>query len=103
MTNEPGLEQLNCLVGRWTTDATHPSLTGVVLNGTAIIEWFEGERFLIHRAHLDHPAFPDSISIIGITGHDRVDNPTITIPRWFPNLFYACTITTPAVSSVSST
>jgi hypothetical protein len=67
------LRQLNWLVGTWATTASHPALPGVVVNGTATIEWLEGERFLIHRAHLDHPDFPDSISIIGITEHDRAD------------------------------
>jgi hypothetical protein len=69
----PALEPLRRLVGSWTTEATHPALPGVVVHGTAIIEWLEGERFLIHRSRTDHPDFPDSISIIGITSHDRVD------------------------------
>lgn len=47
----------------------------MVVHGAAVIEWLEGERFLIVRARADHPAFPDSISIIGITERDRVDNP----------------------------
>ena len=70
---EPALEQLNQLIGTWTTEATHPALPGVVVHGTASIEWLEGERFLIHRARTDHSDFPDSISIIGITDRDRVD------------------------------
>ncbi len=73
MTTKP-LEPLNRLVGTWTTDATHPALPGVVVHGTAVIEWLEGERFLIHRARTDHPDFPDAISIIGITERDRIDN-----------------------------
>jgi len=31
------------------------------------VQWLEGERFLIFRAHNDHPDFPDSISILGET------------------------------------
>src|SRR5262245_18105989 len=62
-------------VRTWTTDATHPALPGVVVHGTAVIEWLEGERFLINRARADHLDFPDSISIVGITVRDRVDNP----------------------------
>ena len=72
MTATP-LERLDRLVGTWATDATHPALPGVVVDGTAVIEWLEGERFLIHRARTDHPDFPDSISIIGVTERDRVD------------------------------
>jgi hypothetical protein len=74
MTTEPALEPLNRLVGTWTTDATHPELPGIVVRGTAVIEWLEGERFLIHRAGTDHPDFPDAISIIGITERDRVSD-----------------------------
>ena len=70
---EPALEQLERLPGTWTTEATHPSLPGVIVHGTVVVEWLEGKRFLIHRARTDHPDFPDSISIIGITGLDRVD------------------------------
>jgi hypothetical protein len=45
----------------------------VVVHGTAHIEWLEGERFLLIRARTDHPDFPDSLSVIGQMGHDRVD------------------------------
>lgn len=74
MTNETTLRQLNWLIGAWTITASHPAMPGVVVHGSVTIEWLEGERFLIHRARLDHPDFPDSISIIGITEHDRADN-----------------------------
>jgi hypothetical protein len=70
---ELALEQLARLPGTWTTEATHPSLPGVIVHGTVVVEWLEGKRFLIHRACTDHPDFPDSISIIGITGLDRVN------------------------------
>jgi hypothetical protein len=79
-TPEPSLEPLSRLVGTWTTEATHPALPGVVVRGTVIIEWLEGERFLIHRARTDHPDFPDAISIIGFTQRDRVDNAPGTDP-----------------------
>jgi hypothetical protein len=76
MKPDPTLEPLNGLVGTWSTEATHPAVPGVVVHGTAIIEWLEGERFLIHRARTDHPDFPDSISIIGLTECDRIDSAT---------------------------
>ena len=76
MTSDPALEPLNQLVGTWTTQATHPAVPGVVVHGTAIIEWQEGERFLIHRARTEHPDFPDAISIIGLTERDRIDSAT---------------------------
>jgi hypothetical protein len=80
MTADPALEPLNRLVGRWTTEATHPAIPGVVVHGTAIIEWLEGERFLIYRARTDHPDFPDSLSIIGRMEHDRVDSANGEVP-----------------------
>src|SRR6058998_2910483 len=55
------------LVGRWTTEATHPGLPGALVRGSSEIEWLEGERFLIYRSSYDHPDIPDSISIIGDT------------------------------------
>jgi hypothetical protein len=61
------LEALNALVGQWTTEATHPSFQGTVVQGRVEVEWLEGEQFLIHRAWSDHPDFPDSISVIGVT------------------------------------
>lgn len=74
MTNDPSLLALNRLVGIWTTEATHPAMPGVVVHGTAVIEWLEGERFLITRSRTDHPEFPDAVSIIGFTDRDRVEN-----------------------------
>lgn len=74
MTTEPSLEPLDRLAGTWTTEASHPALPGVVVRGTATVEWLEGERFLIHRARNEHPDFPDSISVIGFTERDRIDD-----------------------------
>jgi hypothetical protein len=74
LMSAPALKALNRLVGMWTTEATHPALPGVVVHGSATTEWLEGEQFLIHRAVTDHPDFPDSISIIGFTERDRVDD-----------------------------
>jgi len=55
------------LVGRWTTEATHPAFPGTVVSGSSEVEWLEGEKFLIIRSRVDHPDFPDAISIIGDT------------------------------------
>ena len=57
--------ELNALVGRWTTEATHPAVPGTVVHGRSTFEWLEGEKFLINRARSDHRDFPDSISVIG--------------------------------------
>ncbi|MEP6835292.1 MAG: hypothetical protein ABJB74_18045 [Gemmatimonas sp.] len=76
MPADPTLDPFNQLLGTWTTEATHPKMPGVVVHGTATIEWLEGKQFLILRADTDHPDFPDSISIIGRTEHDRIDPST---------------------------
>ena len=73
-TIEPTLDALSRLVGYWTTEATHPAARGVIVRGTASIEWLEGQRFLIVRSRTDHPDFPGAISIIGFTDADRVDS-----------------------------
>jgi len=81
------------LVGRWTTEATHRGLPGAIIRGSSEIEWLEGERFLIYRSSYDHPAIPDSISIIGDTdglrmhyfdtrGVHRIFNVTVTSNGW---------------------
>ena len=80
MTADPTLAQLERLVGTWTTEATHPAMPGVVVHGTAVFEWLEGRRFLMHRARTDHPDFPDALSIIGQMEHDRIDGADSKVP-----------------------
>src|SRR3954452_21762325 len=75
-TTDPTLEPLDRLVGSWTTVATHPMMPGVVVHGTAVVEWLEGGRFLLLRSRTDHPKFPDALSVIGHIEHDRVDEAT---------------------------
>ena len=76
MTPEPPVEPLGRLAGTWTTEATHPAFPGLIIPGTADIEWLEGKRFLILRSRTGHPSFPSSMSVIGITGRDGVDSAT---------------------------
>jgi hypothetical protein len=61
---DPALDQLDMLIGTWSTESTHP-LVDQVLSGSASFEWLEGGHFLIQRARTDHELFPDAISIIG--------------------------------------
>ena len=82
MTTNPDstLDPLDRLVGTWTTEATHPAVPGVVVRGTATIEWLDGRRFLTQRARNDHPDFPDALSVIGEMAHDRVDGADGAVP-----------------------
>ena len=72
--SEPISKTLTRLLGVWTTEATHPAMPGVIVHGTAEVEWLEGRQFLIHRARSDKPEFPDSISIIGHMDRGRADD-----------------------------
>jgi len=72
LTRASRADSLGRLVGTWTTEATHPAMPGVVVHGTATVEWLEGQRFLLNRARTDHPDFPDSLSVIGRMGQDRI-------------------------------
>ena len=68
MDVQSDLQQLGRrLIGRWTTDATHPYLPGAAIRGSGEIEWLDGERFLVFRSSYDHPEIPNAISIIGDT------------------------------------
>ena len=70
--SENELKSFGRLVGTWSTEATHPKLPGVVVHGTTEIEWLDGQQFLIQRSRVDHPDFPNSISVIGNMAQDRV-------------------------------
>ena len=65
------LEGFRALVGEWNTEAVHPSLPDTVVPGRTSVEWLAGEQFLILRSRNEHPAFPDSISIIGATDEEE--------------------------------
>ena len=68
------LRSLDVLVGEWTTEATHPSLPGVVVAGRASATWLEGERFLLQRTQADHPDFPDALWVLGETDEGWVSH-----------------------------
>jgi hypothetical protein len=78
------------LVGRWTTEATHPYLPGADIRGTCEVEWLPGERFLVHRTTFDHPDIPDALWVMGAEemhyfdsrGVQRVYGLTLTRAGW---------------------
>ncbi len=59
------LALLGALAGDWTTEATHRMLPDEVVAGATTFEWLAGERFLIQRSRVEHPQFPDSVSVLG--------------------------------------
>jgi hypothetical protein len=60
----PALQPLAFLIGEWTTTGTHPLEPGESLPGRASFAWHEGGAFLIMRAQIDEPRFPDGLAII---------------------------------------
>ena len=71
-TRAPELEPYDGLVGTWDSIATHPSLPGVEVRGTASFEWLEGGHYLIGRSRNEHADFPDSLLVIGSGGDGLV-------------------------------
>jgi hypothetical protein len=67
VSEEPELSGWRRFIGGWETDGSHPLLPGEVIRGTSTFEWLDGERFVIWRAHYEHPKIPDAITIVGIT------------------------------------
>jgi hypothetical protein len=86
-------ELLQALVGTWTTEGTHPLLSGVI-RGQATFEWLEGRKFLVWRSHYDHPEIPDALAVTGVIddrlsmhyfdsrGVFRVYETVISPPTW---------------------
>ena len=65
MTN---LDAFDALIGTWEIEATHPTIDDVA-KGETTFEWLPGRRFILQRLHVDHPLFPDGISVIGPPEH----------------------------------
>jgi hypothetical protein len=53
------------LIGRWDTQGSHPLLPGDDITGHAVFEWLDGHKFLLWRAHYDHPQIPDALAVLG--------------------------------------
>jgi hypothetical protein len=57
------VEPLAQFLGEWTIEADFPGAEG--LQGRTSFEWLAGEKFLIQRWEVPHPAAPDGIALIG--------------------------------------
>jgi hypothetical protein len=58
-------EPLSVLVGTWRIEVPNPAEPGEIVHGSVTFEWLSGGRYLIERSTIEHPDFPDSISVIG--------------------------------------
>jgi len=66
------VQELEPLVGEWTTEIRMPGLDEVV-GGRTTFEWLEGGGYLIQRAAMDDPVFPRGVMVIGpAAGGERV-------------------------------
>jgi len=66
----PALKRLEALVGEWTTEIVHPTVRPKPIRGRRRFEWLtKGNKgsggFLVQYDEVEHPDFPNSITIIG--------------------------------------
>src|SRR5678816_1672769 len=61
------LDALQPFIGEWAVEGRHVEFPDTVIRGASVFEWWGDRTFLIHRATLDHPDFPDSIAVMGAT------------------------------------
>jgi hypothetical protein len=64
------VNELEPFIGEWTVEGRHVALPDAIIRGRSVFEWWDDRTFLIHHSTLDHPDFPDSISLIGATRPD---------------------------------
>lgn len=61
----PAVERLAPLVGEWSLAVAFPGAPEGDSGARTSFEWMSGERFLIQRWEVPHPAAPDGIAVIG--------------------------------------
>jgi hypothetical protein len=65
----PALKPFETLIGEWQTTGTHPYFPDAELHGRVSFEWIKDGAFVMMRSEIDHPKFPDGISIFGSDDH----------------------------------
>ena len=69
VTGKP-LDELEPFIGEWTTEGRHVAMPNEVIHGRSVFEWWGDRMYLMQRSTMDHPDFPDSLSIMGATHPD---------------------------------
>ena len=64
------LDELEPFVGEWTTEGRHVAMPNEIVRGHSVFEWWGDRTYLMQRSTVDHPEFPDSLSIMGATRPD---------------------------------
>ena len=72
------------LVGRWTTEATHPAMPGTVIAGSSHVEWLDGEKLPALRNSLRPPQLPGRN--IDHRRHGRTPDALLRHPRRPPTI-----------------
>lgn len=75
------LKRLEVLVGEWTTEIVHPTVQPNPIRGRRRFEWLtKGNNgtggFLVQYDEVEHPDFPDSITLIGVDSDASTDSYT---------------------------
>src|SRR5262245_66023988 len=67
----PALKRLEALVGEWTIERVHPYGPPNPAHGRSRFEWLTKSNkgsggFLVRYDEVEHPDFPDSVTLIGV-------------------------------------
>lgn len=79
-SRHPALEQLDALIGEWSTETKPPGGPPWPGEGRVTFEWLKGRRFLIERMTVELPEVPDGIAIIGLKMPPPTRRPSRTSP-----------------------
>ena len=74
----PALKRLEVLLGEWTTEIVHPTVRPNPIRGRRRFEWLTKNDngsggFLVQYDEVEHPDFPDSVTLIGIDADAPAD------------------------------
>ena len=64
------LDELQVFVGEWITEGKHVAKPNEGIRGRAVFEWWGDRTYLMQNSTVDHPDFPDNLSIMGATRPD---------------------------------
>jgi hypothetical protein len=59
------MQPIDVLIGEWTTEIAHPDPAYNGITGRQRFEPIVGGKFLLQTVTVDHPHFPDSVSVLG--------------------------------------
>ena len=64
------LDELEPFIGEWNMEGRHVAFPDDVIRGHSRFEWWGDRVFVLQHSSVDHPDFPDSLSVIGATRPD---------------------------------